>query len=97
MGDECYFPFLKLKSYPIDMKPVLQSTKNVMKLKLKWKRKRLMIGCVNHRKSQGKIVKRPQTKGKRCCVGISNKTFYTQSPSSHPQSKINLNTMITCH
>ena len=26
------------------MKLVLQSTKNVMKLKLKWKRKRLMIG-----------------------------------------------------
>ena len=46
------------------MKPVLQSTKNVMKLKLKWKRKRLMIGCVNHRKSQVMIVKRPQTKDK---------------------------------
>ena len=47
------------------MKQVLQSTKNVMKLKLKWKRKRLMIGCVNHRKSQVMIVKRPQTKDKR--------------------------------
>ena len=76
------------------MKPVLQSTKNVMKLKLKWKRKRLMIRCVNHRKSQVMIAKRPQTKGKGCCSGISNKTFYTHSPSSHPQSKMNLNTMI---
>ena len=78
------------------MKPVLQSTKNVMKLKLKWKRKRLMIGCVNHRKSQVMIVKRPQTKDKRCCSDISNKTFYTQPLSSHPQSKMNLNTVMTC-
>ena len=53
---------LKPKSRPIDLKPVLQSTKNVMKLKLKWKRKRLMIGCVNHRKTQVMIVKRSQTK-----------------------------------
>ena len=45
------------------MKPVLQSTENVMKPKLKWKRKRLMIGCVYHRISQVMIVKRPQTKG----------------------------------
>ena len=78
------------------MKPMLQSTKNVMKLKLEWKRKRLMIGCVNHRKSQVMIVKRPQTKGKRCCSSISNKTFYTHPPSSHPQSEVNLSTMITC-
>ena len=79
------------------MKLVLQSTKNVMKLKLKWKRKRLIIGCVNHRKFQVMIVKRLQTKGKGCCIGISNKTFYTHPPpSSHPQSKRNLNTMITC-
>ena len=56
---------MKLKSCLIDMKPVLQSTKIVMKLKLKWKRKRLMIGCVNHRKSQVMIVKRPQTKDKK--------------------------------
>ena len=47
------------------MKPVLQSTKNGMKLKLKWKRKRLMIGCVNHRESQVMIVKRPQTEDKK--------------------------------
>ena len=47
------------------MKPVLQSTKNVMKLKLKWKRKRLMIGCVNHRESQAMIVKKPKTENKR--------------------------------
>ena len=47
------------------MKPVLQSTKNVMKLKLKWKRKRLIIGCVNHRTSQVMIVKRSQTKDKK--------------------------------
>ena len=82
------------------MKPVLQSTKNIMKLKLKWKRKKLMIGCVNHRKSQIMIMKRPQTKDKECYIGISNKTFCTQPPppppSSHPQSKMNLNTMITC-
>ena len=44
------------------MKPVLQSTKNIVKQKLKWKRKRLMIGCVYHRKSQVMIVKGPQTK-----------------------------------
>ena len=76
------------------MKPVLQSTKKVMKLKLKWKRKRLMIGCVNHRKSQVMIVKRPQTKGKACCIGISNKTFYThptpiQSPTIKEEFKYN--------
>ena len=47
------------------MKSVLQSIKNVMKLKLKWKRKRLLIGCVNHRESQVMIVKRPQTEDKR--------------------------------
>ena len=47
------------------MKPVLQSTKNVMKPKLKWKTKRLMIGCVNHRESQVMIVKRPQTEDKK--------------------------------
>ena len=35
-----------------------------------------MIGCVNHRKSQVMIVKRPQTKDKGCHIGISNKTFY---------------------
>ena len=67
------------------MKPVLQSTKNVVKLKLKWKRKRLMIGCVNHRESQVMIVKGPQTKDKRYCSGSSNKIFYTHPPSSHPQ------------
>ena len=46
------------------MKPVLQSTKNVMKLKLKWK-KGLTIECVNHRESQMMIVKRPQSEDKR--------------------------------
>ena len=40
--------------------------------------------------------KRPQTKDRRYCIGISNKTFYTHSPSSQPQSKANLNTIITC-
>ena len=55
-----------------------------------------MIGCVNHRKSQVMIAKRPQTKGKACCIGISNKTFYTHPPLSYPQLKVNLNTMITC-
>ena len=69
------------------MKPVLQSTKNVMKLKLKWKRKRLMIGCVYHRKSQVMIVKRSQTKDKGCCIGISNKTFYTHPPIKSPTIK----------
>ena len=42
------------------------------------------------------IVKRPQTKDKIYCSGISNKTFYTHPPLSHPQSKVNLNIMITC-
>ena len=54
-----------------------------------------MIGCINHRKSQVMIVKRLQTKGKACCIGISNKTFYTHPPLSHPQLNMNLNTMIT--
>ena len=75
---------------------MLQFTKKEMKLRLKWKRKRLMIGCVNHRESQVMIVKRPQTKDKRYCSGISNKTFYTHPPSSHPQLEVNLNTVITC-
>ena len=84
---------LKLESCPIDMKPVLQSTKNVMELKLKWKRKRLMIGCVNHRKSQVMIVKRPHTKDKGCYIGISSKTFYThpliKSPTIKDEFKYN--------
>ena len=37
-----------------------------------------------------------QTKDKRYFIGISNKTFYTHPPSSHLQSKINLNTVIAC-
>ena len=57
------------------MKPVLQSTKNVMKLKLKWKRKRLMIGCVNHRKSQVVIVKRPKIKVRDVVVVFLTKHF----------------------
>ena len=35
---------LKLYSCPVDMKPMLQFTKKVMKLKSKMKKKRLMIG-----------------------------------------------------
>ena len=42
----------------------------------------------SQRKTQLMIVKRPQTKDKRCCIGISNKTFYTHPPSGYPQSKI---------
>ena len=46
-----------------------------------------MIGCVNHRISQVMIVKKPQTKDKGCCVGISNKTFYTHPPIKSPTIK----------
>ena len=52
--------------------------------------------CGNHGKSQLMIVKRPQTKDKRYCSGISNKKIYTNPPSSHPQSEVNLDTVITC-
>ena len=56
------FPF-KLKSCPIDMKPVLQSTKNNnndknTEIKMEKKKANDWM-CVNHRKSQLMIEKKP--------------------------------------
>ena len=50
----------------------------------------------NHINPFNNKKKTPRTKEKRCCVGISNKSFYAHPPSSHPQSRVNSDTMITC-
>ena len=63
------------------MKPVLQSTKNVMKLKLKWKRKRLMIGCVSLTGSPKLMIeKKPQTKEKGMLYWYFQQNILYQDP-----------------
>ena len=69
------------------MKPILQSTKNVMELKLEWKRKRLMIGCVHHRESQVMIVKRPQTEDKKMLYWYFQQNILYPPPIKSPTIK----------
>ena len=64
MGENISFPY-KLKSDPVGMRPLLQSTKNCETKSKNEKRKRLMIGCINHRKPQLMITEMPHTKDKK--------------------------------
>ena len=50
----------------------------------------------SHRKTPLMIVKRPQTKDKKMSYLHFQQIFYSHPHQSHPQSMINLNTMITC-
>ena len=57
-----------------------------------------MIGCGNHRENPVNDCERtPKLNIKRYCIDVSNKIFYIHPPSGHPQSEMNLNTMITCY
>ena len=51
----------------------------------------------SHRETQLMIVKKPQTKEKKDVVFVFPTKYFIPTPhQSHPQSMINLNTMITC-
>ena len=59
------------------------------------KRKRLMIGCGNH--IDNDCEKGPKLKTKDIILVFPTKYFISTPPSSsHPQSMVDLNTMITC-
>ena len=67
-----------------------------MKLKFKMEKKKANDWMSQSQKNPINDCIMPQTKDKKDIVLVFLTTFYTHPRPSHPQSKVNLNMVITC-